>query len=192
MCGNVPGIWPFATGARNADSTLPMWNRGHLAEVCKAVHEESKASSEENCVTEVRSAVTEWCSAHARPKDHVEAEQQVRNLESHLVKCLCDTGFADQPKRQAEGNVKHTLTAETLQLLQEELIFLSKLPSDRPLTEKVSEQRKMVIKKARMSVRSDEQAMLEDCAELAAAAAEGNDHGLISRFVKRLALSEGS
>ena len=67
--------------------------------------------------------------------------------ESHLVKCMCDPGFADQPKRQAKGNIKH---AETLQqLVREKQIFLSSLPSDRPLTEKESEQRKMVMKKVR-------------------------------------------
>ena len=132
-----------------------MWNRGRLTEACRAVHELRyfsevtsphegfEESSEENGVTEVRSAVAEWCAAHPRPKDHVQAEQQVKNLESHVVKCL----FADQPRRQNKGNIQHALTAETLQLVREKQIFLSKLPSDRPLTEMESEQRKFVIKK---------------------------------------------
>ena len=71
------------------------------------------------------------------------------------MKCLCDRGFAGQPKRQAEGNIKHALTAETLLLVREKQIILCILPSDRPLTEMESEQRKMVIKTARTNVRSD-------------------------------------
>ena len=120
--------FPCGSGAVSPASLHVVNNRGHLTEACKAVHEGSKASSEENSVTEVRSAVTEWCAAHPRPKDHLEAEQQVRNLESHLVKCLCDRGFAGQPKRQAEGNIKHALTAETLLLVREKRIFLRQAP----------------------------------------------------------------
>ena len=45
----------------------------------------------------------------------------------------------------------------------------------------------MVIKTARANIRSDKKAMLEDLAEQATAAAESNDHGLVYRFVKRLA-----
>ena len=40
------------------------------------------------------------------------------------MKCLCDRGFADQRKRQAEGNTKHALTAETLLLVRGKQIFL--------------------------------------------------------------------
>ena len=174
-------------GATRPQHSRPTWTRGHLIEACKAVHEGSKASSEENCVTEVRSAMTEWCAAHPRPKDHVELEQQVRNLERHLVKCLCDRGFADQPKKQADGNIMHALTAETLLLVWEKQIILCILPSDRPLTEMESEQRKMAIKKARTNILSDKKTMLEGLAEQATAAAEANDHGLVYRFVKRLA-----
>ena len=95
----------------------------------KQVHEGSKASSEEKCVTEVRSAVMEWCAAHPRPKDHVES-----GIWSVTRSSACGAkGIADQPKRQAKGNIKHALTAETPQLVQEKQIFLSKLPSDRRL-----------------------------------------------------------
>ena len=69
--------------------------------------------------------------------------------------------------------------------MREKQIFLSKLPSGRPLTSVESEERKKVVKNARMSYRSDEKAMLEDLAVQATAAAEANDHGLVYRFVKR-------
>ena len=92
-----------------------MWNRSRLTEACKAVHEGLEASSEENCVTEVRSAVMQRCAAHERPKDHVESGiWSVTKRSASVTK-----GFADQPKRQATGNIKHALTAETPLLVRE-------------------------------------------------------------------------
>ena len=129
-------------GAARQQLSRTMWNRGHLTEACKAVHELrylSEVTSRHRIGGLVR---REQCHISAfgsggmvrstsAAEDHVEAEQQVRNLESHLVKCLCDKEFADQPRRQKKGNIKHALKAETPQFVREKQIFLSKLPSDR-------------------------------------------------------------
>ena len=124
-----------ATWALHYCSEQSTWSSPHLTEACKA----SPRKIEGLVRRELCHRSAFGSDGMVRSTSAAERPRGIRNLESHQVKCLCDEGLMTNQKRQAKGNIKHALTAETPQLVREKQIFLYKLPSDRPLTDKKKE-----------------------------------------------------